>query len=211
MEKSCPQNGLHRDSAWHTSTSLLARLKESPANPSWSVFYRRYAPLVLSFARRKGCDPQQAEDVLQETMLRLVRALPGFRYDRQRGGFRAYLLKVVQNVIWSDLAKASRKRTAEAEVHRSVSLPSAKIEKEWERAWQANLVAEAMDRVRTRITQTTYESFLLYAVEGRSALAVARQLGIDRNAVYQHRNRTIRLLRDEVERIACDREWEGRY
>jgi len=211
MEKICPQNGQYRDSAWHTSTSLLNRLKESASNPSWGVFYRRYAPLVLSFARRKGCDPQQAEDVLQETMLRLARTLPRFRYDRDKGGFRAYLLKVVQNVIWSDLAKATRKKTAEAELQRSVSLPSADIEEEWDRAWQANIAAEAMDRVRTRITPTTYESFLLYAVEGRSADAVAGQLGIDRNAVYQHRNRIIRLLRDEVERIACDREWEGRY
>ena len=195
-------------SAWHTSSDLLRRLQESPADPGWTAFYKRYAPLVLSFACRKGCDLHQAEDVLQETMVKLARTLPRFRYDRDKGHFRAYLLKVVQNLIWANWVKTARKQKAEAEQELRVSLANNELEKEWDRAWQANVVAEAMDRVRTRISRTTYDSFIFYAVDGQPADTVAKQLGIERNAVYQHRNRVIRLLRDEVDRITSGMEWE---
>jgi DNA-directed RNA polymerase specialized sigma24 family protein len=41
----------------------------------------------LRYARKLGLDETQAQDVLQETMVALMRILPEFAYDRNKGSF----------------------------------------------------------------------------------------------------------------------------
>jgi DNA-directed RNA polymerase specialized sigma24 family protein len=41
---------------------------------------------VLGYARKLGLDDVSSQDVLQETMVALMRVLPGFQYDPRRGG-----------------------------------------------------------------------------------------------------------------------------
>ena len=78
-----------------TSASLLVRLRDVGNEDAWDDFYRLYSPLILSFACRRGCTPDDAADVLQETMVRLLRTFPGFSYEPALGSFRSFLLKVV--------------------------------------------------------------------------------------------------------------------
>src|SRR4051794_10363567 len=90
---------MRHERAVPTSHSLLVRLTHLPADPSaWAEFTHRYQPLIRRWCLRRGLDADDAEDVRQDVLARLVRAMKTFRYD-PRGGFRRWLYVVCRNAL----------------------------------------------------------------------------------------------------------------
>ena len=54
-----------------TSEDLLRRVKDWREDEGWREFYRRYAPAVAEHARRSGLTHEEAEDVVQTTMVKV--------------------------------------------------------------------------------------------------------------------------------------------
>lgn len=52
----------------------------------------RYAPMLLTVARRYACDRHAAQDVLQEALIKIFRALPRYKAT---GSFEAWLRRIV--------------------------------------------------------------------------------------------------------------------
>jgi RNA polymerase sigma-70 factor (ECF subfamily) len=81
-----------------------------PASPDelsreeFAEFYRRSAPGLWSFVRRTCGDPEQADDILQEALLRFLRGRPAGMDDRQK---RAYLFKISSRLIMDGWRRAS--------------------------------------------------------------------------------------------------------
>jgi RNA polymerase sigma-70 factor (ECF subfamily) len=189
-----------------TRASLLQRLHDDRDVDAWDEFYSRYWALVYDFALRRTRSRHLAEDVLQESMVRLMQLLPTFEYDRAKGQFRSYLLTVVRNTV----AAAVRREARYTHLHDEElndwhgGLPvedSTEWGQEWDRLWRQNLLRTALAAVRCRVAPATYESFRLYVLEAVPAAAVAEQLGIERNAVFQHRARLLSMLEQEVARL----------
>src|SRR4051812_13573087 len=82
-----------------TRLSLIHRLKGAPAQADWEHFYSKYSTVILSFAQKRGLDEHSACDALQETMMVVMRKLPTFEYDAERGRFRNWLLTIVANKV----------------------------------------------------------------------------------------------------------------
>jgi len=81
-----------------TNVSLLGRLRSGdPA--AWSEFDCFHRGLILYWARSFGCAADEAEDVCQETMVSLFRALPSFEHDERTGGFHAFLKTLVRRRV----------------------------------------------------------------------------------------------------------------
>jgi len=190
------------------------RLQDASDDEAWERFYHTYWALIVSFAVRKGCTRTMADDVLQETMIRLTRVMPAFVYDREKGRFRAFLLTIVRNAT-VDRLRREQKYAAMGESDNDRTTWSARVEDEvtpppweedWAREWEHHVLRQALAAVKERVEPETYESFRLYVLEERSVAEVCGTLGMDRNTVYQHRNRLIRMLRTEVKRIDAELE-----
>jgi RNA polymerase sigma-70 factor (ECF subfamily) len=83
----------------------LARSLLQGNERGFRTFFDRYAPLLLGFVlRRSGLDRAAAEDVVQNTMIRAVRALPGYRGE-------ASLFTWLCQVCRSELADQHRAAT----------------------------------------------------------------------------------------------------
>jgi len=82
-----------------THPSLLARVRDPADRAAWRQFEARYGPLILGFCRSVGLQLADAEDVRQEVMLSLSRAMPAFTYSRQAGRFRSYLGAAVRHAV----------------------------------------------------------------------------------------------------------------
>jgi len=194
-----------------TSISLLARLRDTQDGEAWNRFYAMYSPLIAAFARRQGCSEEAVGDVLQETMVSLLRCMPSFSYEPSRGRFRSLLLKIVDNKIADAHRRRSREQAFVAEAEQDVVLveelhgeaPVADPE-QWDRLWRENLLVKALAVARKRVNGVTYRSFELHALKGVPAADVAEQLGITAGAVYQHRNRIIKLLRKEIAHLETE-------
>ncbi len=62
-------------------------------------FERRYAPIIVGFARNLGLTSQDVDDVLQEVMLAFFKVSPRFEYDPSKGRFRGYLKRITRQIV----------------------------------------------------------------------------------------------------------------
>ena len=192
-----------------TRLSLLDRLKRTSADEDWRHFYAKYNAVILSFARKQGADDHTAEDVLQEAMMVVIRKLPAFDYDAQRGSFRNWLLTIVTHKV------REAKRRSHVDRMLSMDALSADDAESWEErfasespeaganveeAWRQSLIEEALQRVLTdpRTKPETVAIFRACALESRPVAEVAAQFGLKENAVYQIKNRMMTRLTEIV-------------
>src|SRR4051794_39092846 len=63
-----------------TSASLLERLRRPDEQAAWARFVELYTPLLFSWARRRGLQHQDADDLIQEVLVVLAQRLPEFVY-----------------------------------------------------------------------------------------------------------------------------------
>ena len=85
------------DGDWDFPRDPLVALREGDPGP-FEEFVRRTSRALLGFFRRLGAGTHQAEDLTQETYLKLYHHAPRYREERR---FRAFCLQVARNV-WID-------------------------------------------------------------------------------------------------------------
>ena len=194
------------DIEYTTSSSLLGKVKDVDNQSSWDQFYDLYHPLIIAFCKQKGCWDEMAYDVLQECMVTLVRVLPDFNYNRVRGNFRSFLLKIVERRI-SDAFRREKllQKTcpyAKTDFFNQLEDPKASApELDWDKLWDYNLLKIALENVRNKINFVTFQSFKLYVLEKENPAKVAKDLKLTKNTVFQHKNRVTKLLQQEVNRL----------
>lgn len=188
-----------------TQSSLIVRLSTASQQGDWTLFYEKYAAVIVSFAQKQGLDPHGARDVLQETMLVVMRKLPSFAYDPARGRFRNWLLSIVANKVREAQRRARREGhvslDAEPEsgeaLHEQIAAAGATADAAVEDAWRQSLLEEALLRLLDdpHTKPETIAVFRAAALEGRPVAEVAAQFGLKENAVYQIKNRLMNRLR----------------
>ena len=200
-----------------TRRSLLARLGSESQNADWEQFYNQYWAVILFFAQKQGLDEASARDVLQETMILLMRKLPGFVYDPERGRFRNWLLTLVAGKARDAMRRAARSRTISIHEPSSEDRPaleetlisdSATASEALEQSWMQSLAEEALRRMQSDpgTKPETLAIFRSYAIDGKPVTEIAAEFGVRENAVYQIKNRLIKRLRGvvaELQGAAC--------
>jgi len=184
-----------------TSLTLLGRLRCFPADQqAWGVFVERYGPRLYAWARQRGLQDADAQDVAQNVLVDLAKQLRKFEY-RPGGSFRAWLRTIVYRA-WCDLVSSRQLAPASLEEHGlATQAASDELVRYLEDAWDRELLEEAQARVRLRVQPHTWEAFRLLAVEGASGQAVAEQLGMQLGAVYVARSKVQKMLQEEVRRL----------
>jgi len=182
-----------------TRPSLLAKLSQPSDASAWELFYSQYAKLILGFAIDRGIDQEGARDVLQETMIVVMRKVPTFEYDPGRGRFSNWLLTIVDHKI----REARRRKRAELYLSLDeakeknetgideVAAEDAQAEASLERAWRSKLLEEAI-RLVLSDPHTRPESVAVFracALDGEAPAEVALRFKLKPNAVYQIKNR----------------------
>src|SRR5262245_5144607 len=86
-------NSSHRPSCRPPSTraSLLSRLRTGADVDSWRSFVDLYTPLIFRYSRRRGLQDADAQDVVQQVLTSIHRAIGHFQYDPSKGRFRQWL------------------------------------------------------------------------------------------------------------------------
>jgi RNA polymerase sigma factor (sigma-70 family) len=163
----------------------------------WEEFRRRYAPVIVGFARNAGLKTQDAEDVLQEVMLGFFKVSDRFVYDREKGRFRGYLKRATLNVI----RKRLRKRGTSPETDLDPLDDEPGVETRWEACWRHQIYARAIEEARPHFDARTFEAFELYGHRNVPAAEVARRLGLTPNGVHQAKSRVLAKVTEIIERI----------
>ncbi len=214
---------LRHGTSLQTRPSLLKRLKSGDDAASWQEFYRTYGGLIRFFSAKAGLTPDEAEEVVQETAIGVARRLPAFVYDPKVCRFKTWLLNLTRWRIQDQLRR--RKTWLEPNDAAGLTLCLGRQERgsnpnedtatidripdprvpdfggEWDAAWEKNLLAQALERVRGRIEERQFQIFDLCVTKAWSPAEVARTLGIPVARVYLAKHRVSALLEKEVRRL----------
>ncbi len=79
-----------------TRASLLQRLKDPADRDTWEDFLRTYRGLIHGTARRAGLKEDEAEEVVQETLVAVAKRMPQFSYDPAKDSFKGWLLQITR-------------------------------------------------------------------------------------------------------------------
>ena len=187
-----------------TRPSLLLRLRDARDQQAWSTFLEIYQPLIYRVIRQRRVQDADAREVTQEVLLAVANSIDQWEADPQRGTFRGWLTTITRNLVVNFLIKQSRhpRGSGDSDFRRGLeSLPapagdeSALFDVEERR----QIFRWAADRIRPEFREANWQAFWRTAVEGQSAIEVARELGISPGLVYVSRNRVMKRLREKVE------------
>jgi len=200
-----------------TRRSLLSRLKASNAQESWREFFDTYWRLIYSTAINAGLTDSEAQEVVQETILTVVRKIKGFRYDPSVGAFKGWLLTIVRWRIADQFRKRQRQLhsparhqtnhlTGTATLERIPDPAPLKLDVLWEEEWQRAMFVAALSRVKLQANARHYQMFDLHAVKQWPIQKVAQTLGVTAGQVRLAKHRITVLIRREVARLEKEEE-----
>lgn len=194
-----------------TRQSLLLRLKDWQDQNSWREFFECYWRLIYRMARKAGLSDTEAQDVVQETVLSVAKAMPEFQYDQAKGSFKGWLLKLTRWRIGDQLRKRGRdaqhlsrepRTSTGTDMAERVPDPAGPaLEAIWDEEWDKHLLQKAMERVKNRIDARQYQLFELYALKQWSAAEVANTLKVSKARVYLAGHRVGRQVKKEIAQL----------
>ena len=185
-----------------TSVSLLDRLKVARAAASdWNRFEAMYRPLIRRWIGQIPGLGTEVDDVAQEVMLVLIREIP--RFDRRReGSFRAWLRNVTVNRVRVFRRQHFRQPAIAADrtdgYLDQIADSNSVLAKQFDQEHNKHVCEALQSAVRPDFNHETWNAFQQFAVEGRPAALVARELGMTVNAVVKAKARVLNRLREEA-------------
>ena len=186
-----------------TRASLLLRLQQPDDERAWQEFVEIYQPLIERLVTRYGLQPADAQDISQEVLTRVAKAIPEWEHDPARGTFRGWLTRVTRNLTIEQLRTRARRPLTNPE---SGQLEQFQRDADsiFQLEQQRELFGWAARKARDQFVPTTWQAFWLTAVEQRSPSEVAEQLGLSTGAVYIARSRVMARLRELIEQTEFD-------
>jgi RNA polymerase sigma-70 factor, ECF subfamily len=148
-----------------------------------------YYPRSVRFARAMLHDMDEAEDVVQETFVRLYRALPRYE-ERQR--FESWLFQILGNCCRTANTASQRRTSHVASDDEALArLPaaetaSASIDREWD---------DSVRQALAELPEHNREIFLLHYVEGFSYEEIETMTGVGQSALKMRVKRACDALR----------------
>jgi len=187
-----------------THATLLARVSAGTDPAAWQEFCDRYAALIRGFAQRRGLQAADCDEVAQEALLALAKAMPNFQYDRSRGKFRSYLKTIVLHEIYrKSRQKHGEVSLGEVDGAAAQAVADPEIEQVWEAEWRQYHIRQAMSVIEMEFNEKDRAAFEAYAVAGREAAEVAAELAMSVDQVYQAKSRIMkrlsRIIQQQVE------------
>lgn len=188
----------------NTRESLIIRLPSATDAEAWQEFAEIYEPHLYRFARRRGLQDADAQELVQNVFLSVAKAVAGWRPDPDRGKFRAWLFRIARNHVVNIL----RKRRPDQGTGRTTLLASLQeLSSNWEQAaderleddYRKELFRTAAAEVKQAVKPATWQAFWMSSVEGKAIEKVAEELGVTTGSIYISRSRVIHRLRQLIQ------------
>ncbi|XZE22028.1 RNA polymerase sigma factor [Pirellulaceae bacterium SH449] len=189
-----------------TRASLLLRLPNASDMLAWEEFVKLYGPCVLRIVTRHGLQAADAENVLQEVLLRVAKSIDLWLNRSDRGRFRPWLLSIAKNETVSLLTRKGTRPFASAGLLQGTSLenlpdPSKELLSAIDLEYEREVFLWAAEQIREIVAPHTWQAFWLSHVDGLPIEEVAKRLGTQPSNIYIARSRVMNRLRQIVQQF----------
>ena len=156
------------------------------------VLYDKYSRFLLGVCLRYAVDKSEAEDILQESFLKIFFNIKDFSGT---GSFIGWLRKIAVNTAITYYHKNLKFRYhIEIEDYASVEVGELSFEEDL-------YTSEELYKVLNELPAGYRMVFNLYAVEGYKHKEIAEMLGIDTNTSKSQYSRAKAAIRDKLEKL----------
>jgi len=187
-----------------TRDSLIAQIQDPTNRDAWDQFTQLYRPIVYRLARGRGLQNADAEDLTQQVLLSVSRAIPDWQ-RQPNTRFRHWLNRIARNAILNALTRGRQDLgVGGSDFMKTLNnLPreTNELETQIEHEYQRQLYRRAAEIVRESVNEATWLAFVHTVVEGESTEAVAARLGKTIGNVHAARSRLMRRLQTVVREL----------
>ena len=191
-----------------TRVSLILRLAKPTDVQAWQEFSDVYAPALYAMCRRRGLQPADAEDVAQDTLFAVARAIERFEPNRERARFRTWLARITRNMI-ADFCAGKLKRPLTQLISdswiqsasNSLRCSMDPIDRDFTQEYRSALYQLAARRVQARVSSITWQAFHDTTIDLCPAEESAKRLNMPIGNLYVAKCRVLKLLREEVQML----------
>ena len=192
-----------------TRKTLINRLRQTNSDTrSWSEFYELYWKLVYSVARKAGLSETDAEDVVQETLLKVSKSIKKFDYDPSKGRFRNWLCLITKQQVANHYRKSknlpplpSNWNEDPDEPARDIPDPTSDWDSLWESEDRKHTMHLALTKLKDKVKPKPYQIFLAHCIKGMPVKEVASLLEVSDNEVYLAKSRVMPLFEEEIKAL----------
>ena len=193
-----------------TSVSLLRDIASGTENARWAEFVRIYEEPMRAFLAARF-PSVEADDVLQETMIALMRVMPDYHYTPDGNGhFRNYLVGILKHKAEDAIRRQSREsdrreriRKSAADAPRRAQAPG---EADEEGSWRLAAMNAALEQLLSdeSVNARSREVFRHVALLHEPPAEVAAAFGISRANVDQIKRRLVLRLSELVKTMTAE-------
>ena len=191
-----------------TRSSLIHRLKATINGESWQDFFNTYWELIFNVARRAGLSHADAQDVVQETIVKVHKSFDRFQYDRKRGSFKGWLRSVTRSRLAEHFKKQQKRLPLNQPFDDSSENPTAEVadpkglalERIWDEEWQKNLIQTALTRLKRTVSPKQFQIFKCYCIDEWTVSEICKALNVNAAQVYMAKQRVGKLFKQELEK-----------
>ena len=156
------------------------------------VLYDKYSRLLLGICLRYATDKAEAEDILQDSFLKIFFSIKDFTGS---GSFIGWLRKVAVNTAITHYHKNLKYRY-HVDIEEYVTIEAGVMSFE-EDFYTSDELYKVLNELPTGYRMV----FNLYAVEGYKHKEIAEMLGIDTNTSKSQYSRAKAVIRDKLEKL----------
>ena len=154
--------------------------------PAWDALYLRHRKGLHAYLRRFASDDGAAEDLVQETFLRVMRYAASFDSHRS---FRGWLFSIARNVGLASRHGPSMEALEDV-ILTAPDHPG--------REYRMHEALSALEAALQELPEADREVLVLGKIQGRSYREIGRKLGITEGAVKVRVFRALQRLRSEL-------------
>lgn len=186
--------------SFDTRVTLLEKLKRVDNDEAWSDFYSHYSSYISAVIYNWNINPSEVDDLVQKVMMISWEKIKEFEYDKSRGLFRSWLIRIARNTVMNFM-KTSKRYDDKLKNFSDEQLAKANEQSDIvEKEWRVHISKLAWKSIRGNYDENAQNAFDLIT-QGRSNKEVAEALDLKQNTVAVYKKRITEALRSEIRRL----------
>lgn len=208
-----PKKPNDRDSSFYpycgntnpTSTTLIVALKNDES-AAWERFIRLYSPLIRFWCRKPGgrLTRSDRQDITQEVMAKVGRAIGDFDEKRPNRSLRAWLRSITSNTIADFLEKNEKRKNVTrlmSDTGHIKDVYRSSFELTEEPDEKIIILRQILKMLEPQFRPEYWEIFRLFINAEKTSQEVGEIMGMKADTVRKVKNRMLARIREEYEKL----------